>query len=153
MLNKQQALHKIAAFCSLTERCCYEVREKLERWNVNPEWTEEIISYLVKEKFIDEVRFTKSFVNDKIFINKWGKIKVSFSLKQKRIDPGIIASALENIDEEAYYEMLSKLLQSKKKTIRAKDDYDMQNKLMRFGLSRGFTMEEIKHVIKYESDF
>ena len=149
-LSKQEALHKAAAYCSLVERCIFDVEEKLQKWSVDKETSKEVIDYLLKEKFIDEERFTKSFVSDKLTFNKWGKIKITAALKQKKISQELIQTTLENIIEEQYFSILKKLLVNKKMNVKSKDEYDLQNKLIRFGLSRGFSFNEIQSVIKNE---
>ena len=65
----------------------------------------------------------------------------------KHIDKGIQQRVLEEIDSSEYVEILRQLLQQKRKTIRATNDYEMNGKLMRFALQRGFTMDIIHQCI------
>ncbi len=146
-MNEKEALHKAAAYCSTAERCISEVKEKLVGWQIDEKVTNEIIQYLIKEKFIDETRYVNGFVSDKIRFNKWGKIKISYALQQKKIKSELIQSALNEIDEDKYVEILSDLINNKRKTIKSKDKYEEQNKLIRFALSRGFSFDEIQRLI------
>lgn len=41
----------------------------------SPDASERIIARLLKERFIDESRYTRFFVNDKLRFNKWGRDK------------------------------------------------------------------------------
>lgn len=54
---------------------------------------------------------------------------------------------LNEIDEEEYLSVLRDLLASKRKSIHASDDYELNGKLMRFAMSRGFELKDIKRCI------
>ncbi|MDR0431125.1 MAG: RecX family transcriptional regulator [Tannerellaceae bacterium] len=140
--NESEILHHMAAWCSLSERCIRDVEKKLADAELPPEASERIITRLVKEKFIDENRFARSFVNDKLHFNKWGKIKIAHELNRRNIPPAIRAEALENIDNQTYRTILLMLLKSKKKTTKGKDERDLFNKLLRFAAGRGFESSE-----------
>ena len=75
--------------------------------------------------------------------NKWGRNKIVFELKKKRISESLINSTFENLDCGSFEETLAQILVTKQKSVKAKDDYDKRNKLIRFGLSRGYTMTEV----------
>jgi len=147
-MNEQASLHKAAAYCSTAERCVSEVEEKLVKWEQDEKASERIIQYLIKEKFIDENRYCKCFVSDKLRFNKWGKIKISYMLQQKKIPQHIISSALQQIDEEEYNNILIELLKEKRKFVKGKTKYEEQIKLTRFAAGRGFSFEEIQNALK-----
>ena len=147
-MNEQEALHKAAAYCSAAERCISEVEEKLIKWEQDKKASERIVQHLIKEKFIDENRYCKSFVCDKLRFNKWGKIKITCMLQQKKIPSDIISSAFRQIDEEEYNNILVELLKEKRKHIKSKTKYEEQIKLSRFGASKGFSFEEIQNTLK-----
>lgn len=146
-LNYEQALHKAAAYCSLSEKCIYDVQEKLKSWGADIQDQEKIINYLIKEKFIDEKRFALAYVKDKFQYNKWGKIKIRIMLQQKKIPPHIIEDALNQIDEKAYQEMIIHLLADKAKNLTYKDAYDKKAKLIRYLTGKGFEIESVIEVI------
>ena len=56
---------------------------------------------------------------------------------------------LNEIDEEEYLSILRDLLASKRKSIHAKDDYELNGKLMRFAVSRGFELKDNVVVSKF----
>ena len=113
------------------------------RYNLNAATIERIIEQLIKEKYIDELRFTKSFINDKMRFNKWGKIKIDFALRQKNIPQSIISEAFLDFSDEQLNDSLEQLLSAKWKTIKGKTEHDRRTKLIRFGLGRGFEMSNI----------
>ncbi|MDF9829351.1 regulatory protein RecX [Parabacteroides sp. PF5-6] len=142
-LTEAEMLHKAAAYCSAAERCRQEVEKKIVAAGFPPDVTERILERLVREKFIDEVRFCRSFVHDKLRFNKWGRIRIGYELRMKRIPNPLIADALDEIDEELYLHMLQTLLKDKKKTVRGKDNRDTFYKLLRYAAGRGFENELI----------
>ena len=138
---------KVAALCSKTEKCSSEVCNKLVSWGTGDELAEKIIKKLRAEKFIDDARYASFFVKDKFRFNKWGRIKIGYMLRQKKISSEIINQALFEIDEDDYTEALSKILQEKAKKISTKNQYDKKAKLLRFAQSHGFENDLIFQVL------
>ena len=132
------ALSKAMAQCSRQELCCEDIQNKLSSWGIDSNDVVKIIEILQKENFINESRYASSFVRDKFKYNKWGKVKISSHLKSKKIASDIIGEALDSIDHEQYVNLLHVLIENHKKTIRAKNQYDLKAKLLRYGLSKGF---------------
>jgi len=60
---------------------------------------------------------------------------------------------LNEIDEKEYMNTLRSLLASKKKTIHASDDYQLNMKLIRFALSRGFEMNIIRKCMQLSDEY
>ena len=56
---------------------------------------DKIIDRLKAEKYIDEARYCRSFINDKLRFNKWGRKKIEFALKQKQIPLELISDAFK----------------------------------------------------------
>lgn len=140
-LTEEKALHRIAAYCSRAERCESDIRRKLIGWELSEAEQENIIARLRKEKFLDHSRYCRSFINDKVKYNKWGVNKIIFELRKKQIEEKYYLPILEEFSREAFEEQLIHILKVKNRTIKAKDQYDQKNKLIRFALSRGFSMD------------
>lgn len=132
------SLSKAMALCSRREYCPEDIRLKLQSWGMGENDTGRVIEILIKENFLNENRFAEAFVKDKFNYNKWGKVKIAAHLKMKKIHSGIIRSALDCIDDEIYRKTLSDLIVSYRRSIKAKNQYDLKGKLLRFGLSKGF---------------
>lgn len=147
-ISYEQALHKLAAYCSKAERCNYDIRKKLTAWEFPESEQEKLIQHLNKEGFLDERRFCKAFVNDKSKFNRWGTYKIKHELRQRNIPESYIKEALLLISPEDSYLQLKLILDNKRKTIKGKDEYDIRNKLIRFAAGRGFSLEEINRVLK-----
>lgn len=154
--SESELLHLTAAYCSAAERCIQDVQKKITSYGGTSEMAERIISYLIKEKFIDESRYCRSFVNDKFRFNHWGKTKISYELRRKGIAPALFSDALDCINEEDYMETLSELLINKKRNTKGNSAQDVFNKLYRFAVGRGFENDIIikclKPLVKQNAD-
>ncbi len=144
------ALTKALALCSRVEYCSEDIRKKLKMYGLSTDDEERIISQLVSEKFIDDERYSKAFVRDKFRYNKWGKLKITAHLRAKKISDEAAAAALGEIDSEDYINLIRNLLISHKKTLKAKNKYEMKAKLLRFGLSRGFESNILYEILNEE---
>lgn len=136
-LNKI-ALDKAMAQCSRREFCIGDIRSKLTLWGVEKTDAEKIIETLIRENFINESRYAEAFVKDKFKYNKWGKVKIAAHLGAKKLPSDVIRSALDSIDNEQYTKLLHEIIEGHRKTVKAKNQYDLKAKLLRFGLSKGF---------------
>lgn len=147
-ITPKQALARIQKICSTQEKCSFYVHQKLSDWGFENMAIEKIINSLIEDKFVDDNRFAKSFVREKFRFNNWGRIKITYALKQKRIPESTINLALEEIEEEEYLHVLETELIKKKKSIKAKNQFDLKGKLIRFGQSKGFETENIIRIIQ-----
>ena len=147
-MTYEQALPRVAAMCSRSEQCVFDITDKLRKWGVTAEDIENVIEKLIKEKFLDDSRFCRSFINDKYKYNRWGRIKIIYALKLKKINSEIIYNTIDDvINEEIYFTNLNNLLREKRKSIKGKDKYEIKAKLFRFAAGRGFESDEISKVI------
>ncbi len=143
MSDYKQILDRAARLCSTGEKCQHDVQEKMISWGLEEEDAEKAIIYLVENKFLDDQRFAIYFVRDKLKFNKWGRIKISYALRQKKIASEIIQASISEIDPELYKEILDQLIHTKIKSIGQPDTAQKKSKLLRFAAQRGFTSSEI----------
>jgi Uncharacterized protein conserved in bacteria len=152
-LTEKEALNKAAAYCTASEHCLSEISTKLSQWGLDSDAQEKILKRLADERFIDEERYCRFFVNDKFKFNKWGKIKIGQALYMKKIPSTVSRKYLDEIDEKEYMNTLRSLLTSKKKSIHASDDYQSNMKLIRFAMSRGFEMNVIRKCMQLSDEY
>ncbi|MBE6259346.1 MAG: RecX family transcriptional regulator [Prevotella sp.] len=152
MKTENEAYLALAALCAQAEHCQYEMLEKMRRWEVPEEAQARVMAKLIKERYVDDERYTQAFVKDKIRYNKWGRRKVEQGLWQKRIDEDIRKRVLDDVDDDEYLSVLRPLLKQKRKTIKAKNDYELNQKLIRFALGRGFTFDIIRQCIDVDDE-
>ena len=121
--------------------------EKMRRWELDEAAQARVMQKLVKERYVDDERYARAFVKDKVQYNKWGRRKVEQALWQKHIDEDIRQRVLNEVADDEYLDVLRPLLKQKRKSIKASNDFELNQKLMRFALSRGFTFDLIRQCI------
>ena len=150
--TEQEAYLQLAALCAQAEHCQQEMRDKMKRWEMAPEVQERVITRLIKERYIDDERYARAFVKDKIRYNKWGRRKVQQGLWMKHIDDDIQQRVLSEVDDAEYLAVLKPLLKQKAKSIKAENDYELTRKLVRFALGRGFTYDIIRQCLDVDDE-
>ena len=147
-LTYENALHKAAAYCSLSEKCPYDVFKKLHDWGVGNPDAQKIVDYLKKENYLNEERYCNAFVKDKVRFSKWGQQKIVYALRAKQLPADSISRAVKGINGDVHLENLKSLLQQKQHTIKYKNEQDKIAKLVRFATSRGFELDAVLRVLK-----
>ena len=138
-LSKLEWLAKAQAYCARAEHCAADVRRKFYEWGLqDAEIADSIEQNLYADNFLNDRRFCEAYVHDKVAYQSWGRLKIQASLRALQLPESEIRSALENIDETAYFDNLRKLIRARKS--------DPEDKRLRFLLQRGFTYEEIKEL-------
>ena len=134
-MTEQEAYLQLAALCARAEHCQQEMRDKMRRWGLDEQVQERVVARLVKERFVDDERYARAFVKDKVHYNKWGRRKVQQGLWMKRID-----------------EDIQRRVKQKRKSTKAASDYELNQKLVRFALGRGFTFDIIRQCLDVDEE-
>ena len=156
-MTADEILYKLAAKCSISEQCLSDIETKLSRYDLTEEERTRILRHLIEEKYIDDCRYAKAYVRDKYRFNKWGRIKIAQGLRMKGIDSETINNAMGAIDEDEYLGILRDLIKAKRKSTRGKNDYEINGKIARFAVGRGFEYAAIRQCLgndigEYEMD-
>lgn len=147
-LTKEQVLQKLRFYCRYQQRCQSEVKEKLFELGVDKRDHDELIDELIKENCFDEERFANAFAIGKFKMKQWGKRKIQYGLKAKRVNDGVIQKALAQIAEKEYLKILEKL--TKEKYISLKHDQYLvrKKKTMDYLVQKGYEMELVKTFVE-----
>ena len=144
MTDKKKALNRMMASCARRETCTHDARQKLMKMDVPIVDVENILTELKKGRFIDDERFPRAFVREKLEIYHWGQQKIRYALRMKEITDELISRILHESDTVSYQEMLDDLLKKKLRQISPEEDpYKMKARLIRFAASRGFEADLI----------
>jgi regulatory protein len=150
--TEQEAYIQLAALCAQAEHCQWEMLEKMRRWELPEEEQARVMQRLVSERYVDDERYARAFVKDKVRYNKWGRRKVEQALWQKHIDDDIRQRVLDEVDDSDYLAVLKPLLQQKRRSTKAANDYELNQKLVRFAVSRGFTFDIIRQCLDVDEE-
>ncbi len=137
-------------YCVYQDRCHYEVEQKMRDFLLIPEAKDEIIIYLIKENYLNEERFTRSYIRGKFYMKSWGRTKIRLNLKQKGISEKLIAKCMDEIDEKDYSKTIQKIWEDYYAKQKGLKDYQRKIKTTRYLMSRGFEFEEIQKNVDEE---
>lgn len=151
-MTEQEAYLRLATLCAQAEHCEYEMQEKMRRWEIADDAQARVMQRLITERYVDDERFARAFANDKVKYNKWGRRKVEQAMWLKHIAEDIRQRVLDSIDDEEYIAILRPLLQQKRRSVKAHNDYELRQKLIKFAIGRGFTMDIIKQCISIDDE-
>jgi regulatory protein len=146
------ALNKAMALCSRREYCVSDLLSRLRTWGTDDNENARIIELLKKENFINEERYALGFVRDKFNFNKWGKIKIAAYLKSKNIPSELIRKSLSTIDKDIYINTLANLISAHRRSVKAKNQYDLKAKLLRYGILKGFESSLLYDLLNMSED-
>lgn len=146
-MSEETAMHRLADYCARGEHCSGELLALLAKWDVAPDARQRIMRELQQRRYFDDQRYAHAFVRDKVHFGKWGRRKIEQALRQKHIADDICRQALDAVADEDYLAVLSPLLQQKRRTVRAQSPYELNRKLVRYALSRGFTFSVIRQCL------
>lgn len=135
---------RLSALCARGEHCQHDITEKMKRWEVDEETQAAVMERLIKGRYIDDERYTRAFVHDKIAYNQWGRRKIEQALWLKHVDGDIVKAVLDDVDDEDYINALRPLLRQKEKSVKGRSDYERRMKLMQWAAGRGFTFDIIR---------
>jgi regulatory protein len=137
-LTPGQALQKAKHYCAYQERSHYETAVKLYNFGLYKTEVEQILSQLIEEGYLNEERYAAHFAGGKFRVNKWGKVKIQYYLKQKRVSSYSIKKALNEIDEQVYIETLQKLVIDKWNSLKEEQYINRLAKTTHYLLQKGF---------------
>ena len=155
LTDEKVVFQKLSAICARAEHCQHDMLEKMRQWGVDQEVQARVMERLLKERYVDDERFARAFVHDKVKYNQWGRRKVEQALWLKHIDEHVARTALDEIEENDYLSVLRPMLKQKRKSLlsgKALSDYELNVKLMKWAMGRGFTMDVIKQCINIDAD-
>jgi regulatory protein len=148
-LTKEQALQKARHYCAFQERTHIETREKLYSFGLHKNEVEEILAQLIEENYLNEERFAIQFAGGKFRIKHWGKMKIKYALKEKRISDYNIRKALEEIDGEEYRKQLEKMTTKKWNSVKTEQNsYLRMQKTRDYLIRKGFESGLVMPVLR-----
>lgn len=144
----EEAKEKLSTFCAYQERCIWETKRKLYEKGIKEPDCDDLITFLIEEKFIDEERFARSFSRGKFKLKKWGKGRIRQELKMRQIPESFIKAGLSEIDPYEYYDTLLSQVEKHWERIKEPETYKKRFKVIQYLFSKGYEMDLIKDAIE-----
>jgi regulatory protein len=139
---------KMVNYCVYQDRCHQEVEQKMRDFLLIPEAKEEILLYLMKENYLNEERFTRSYIRGKFNIKSWGRNKIRNHLKFKGVSEKLINSCFDEIEEEDYDKVLLKIYENYYERQKVGKPYQKKANTIKYLLGRGFEYDLITRILE-----
>lgn len=128
-------------------RSINELRDYLKNKEEDTIIIEEVIDKLIDYKYLDDDRFTKAFIKDKLNFTNWGDYKIKNELKRLGVNEEIIYNNISNIDDNIYYERINKIIDKDISTNKKYSDIKLKNKIYNHLLTLGYSKEKVISII------
>lgn len=137
-------LTRLYKYCAYQDRCTSEIENKLREYEVPATQQAMYLEHLIAERFLDDVRYTRSFVRGKFAYKQWGPIKIKYALRGKGISGSLIDDILaEEIAPDAYQQTLRKLAEAKWDQWAKEVPLTRKEKTARFLTQKGYPWSDI----------
>ena len=142
-----KAADRMRALCSRREYCTSDILKKLTvALDGDKVEAEKVLSVLVSEGYVDDLRYASAYARDKSSLAGWGETKIRYMLSAKGISRETISAAFEEIDDVKASDRMKKLIENKARSLR--DDPQARLKLLRYGLGRGYSYDDLATVVE-----
>ena len=146
-LTKEQALQKLKHYCTYQERSHYEVIQKLWELKVAKSDHDLIIATLIDEDYLNEERFAIQYAGGKFRMKEWGKKKLLYGLREKKVSDYSIKKALETIDKDDYLKVLNKLTEEKYNSLKGDQYLERKKKTIDYLIQKGYEYDLVNNAL------
>lgn len=143
------ALQKLKHYCTYQERSHYEVKQKLWELRVRSSNHDELIASLIEEDYLNEERFAIQFAGGKFRMKEWGKKKILYGLREKKVSDYSIKKALATIDDEDYNKVLYKLAEEKYASLKTEKLAERKKKTIDYLIQKGYEYDLINKALSF----
>ena len=128
-------------------RSINELRDYLKNKEEDTIIIEEVIDKMIDYKYLDDDRFTKAFIKDKLNFTNWGDYKIKNELKRLGVNEEIIYNNISNIDDNIYYERINKIIDKDISINKKYSGIKLKNKIYNHLLTLGYSKEKVISII------
>ena len=128
-------------------RSINELRDYLKNKEEDTIIIEEVIDKLIDYKYLDDDRFTKAFIKDKLNFTNWGDYKIKNELKRLGVNEEIIYNNMTSIYDNIFYERINKIIDKDISTNKKYSGIKLKNKIYNHLLTLGYSKEKVISII------
>ena len=146
--NKIYELMEMAVkYISIRLRSIKEVKDYLLKKGVSNNEVEDAVQKLIESGYLDDDRFTKAFIKDKLKFTTIGDYKIKMQLNKLGVSTSIIEDNMNKIDEHIIEEKIKKIIEKDKKTNKKYRGQILKNKIYNHLLNQGYSQEKVITII------
>lgn len=147
-LTFDEIKQKLVNYCVYQDRCHSEVEQKMREFMLIPEAKDALYLYLLQENYLNEERFTRSYIRGKFNIKRWGRGKIRHHLKFKGIPDKLISRCMDEISDEDYQQVISQQVEKLLPKYKGLPAWQKKSKVLTYLGGRGFEYDEVRAVLE-----
>lgn len=132
---------------SYRQRSENELYSALRRKGYSEDHIDTVMDYCRENKYLDDREFTRAFIADKIYLNKYGPKRIRYELQMKGVSREIIDRYLD-IDSDQEYEQAFELAEKRMKSYKNDDRNSIYRKLSGYLQRKGYSYEVVNKIIR-----
>ena len=146
--NKIYELMEMAVkYISIRLRSIKEVKDYLLKKGGYNNEVEDAVQKLIESGYLDDDRFTKAFIKDKLKFTTIGDYKIKMQLNKLGVSTSIIEDNMNKIDEHIIEEKIKKIIEKDKKTNKKYSGQILKNKIYNHLLNQGYSQQKAITII------
>lgn len=145
--------NKVVKYILKKRRSENEIKEYLNKQNLKQDDIDKMLKKLKDINLINDLEYTKAFINDKVYLSKSGINKIRMELKNQDIPSHIIENELEKINEEVFDDRLEKMIVKKIKANKKHSNNQLKQKILNDMLNLGYDKNKIIKMINNNIEF
>jgi regulatory protein len=145
-----QAMEKIRHYCGYQERSHVEVKEKLFGFGLNSQEVDAILAELISEDYLNEERFATMFAGGKFRVKKWGRKRIVYELKARKVSEYNVKLGIASIDHQDYLQTINELIEKKMALLIGEgyDGYELRARTFAYMNQKGFEPSLVQDAYK-----
>ncbi len=124
-----------------------EIREYLKKYTEENKLIEKIVKQLYCEGLLNEERYIRAFIEDKVNLTSWGPLKIEKELNSLDMNEELIKKYLDKYEINVFEEKLKKIIDKKVRLNKKDSSYKLKQKIERDLYDLGYPRELIKENI------
>lgn len=128
-------------FLGTRARSRTEIRRRLERGGFEPEVIEGTLEALASHGYVDDVEFSRQWVEERSEGRKLGSRRLAAELRQKGVDREVIGAALGQVDPDVEVQQATGLAQKRHAQLASEEPWAAKRKIAAYLQRRGYSWE------------
>lgn len=146
--NYKSSIYDVSIkYISVRMRSKKELEEYLKKKKYDQKDIEETIKRLQSQDLLNDEKFAKSYINDKLYLTNYGLTKIKNDLLKLGIEEYIIDVIVNNIDLQVINDKLSKIIDKELKINSKLPTNKLNNKIINRCINLGYNYEDILNIL------
>lgn len=146
--NYKSSIYDVSIkYISVRMRSKKELEEYLKKKKYDQKDIEETIKRLQSQDLLNDEKFAKSYINDKLYLTNYGLTKIKNDLLKLGVEEYIIDVIVNNIDLQVINDKLSEIIDKELKINSKLPTNKLNNKIINRCINLGYNYEDILNIL------